>query len=139
VDGLGGEPAPPDSARPQARRLRAGRGRSARERRSTCSGRGSIGAPPCNGLLQVSETLLLLGAVQLGVSYWLYARAIRHVTALEAVLIPVIEPLLNPFWVLLALGERPSLQALAGGAIVLAAITLRGVFALRARQMGATS
>ena len=83
--------------------------------------------------------LLLLGSVQLGFSYWLYARAIRHVTALEAVLIPVIEPLLNPFWVLLALGERPSLQALIGGAIVLTAITVRGVLALRARQMGATS
>ena len=83
--------------------------------------------------------LLLLGSVQLGFSYWLYARAIRHATALEAVLIPVIEPLLNPFWVLLALGERPSLQALIGGAIVLTAITVRGVLALRARQMGATS
>lgn len=83
--------------------------------------------------------LLLLGSVQLGFSYWLYARAIRHVTALEAVLIPVIEPLLDPFWVLLALGERPSLQALIGGAIVLTAITVRGVLALRARRMGATS
>jgi drug/metabolite transporter (DMT)-like permease len=39
--------------------------------------------------------LLVLGIVQLGMSYWLYARAIRHVTALEAVLIPVIEPILN--------------------------------------------
>jgi len=99
-----------------------------------------IGLPWIIGAPALSPTgwaaLLLLGAVQLGVSYWLYARAIRHVTALEAVLIPVIEPLLNPLWVLLALGERPSLQALAGGAIVLAAITLRGVFALRARRGG---
>jgi drug/metabolite transporter (DMT)-like permease len=102
-----------------------------------------IGLPWIIGAPALSPTgwgaLLLLGAVQLGVSYWLYARAIRHVTALEAVLIPVIEPLLNPFWVLLALGERPSLQALAGGAIVLAAITLRGVLALRARGGGVTS
>src|SRR5262249_24016158 len=45
--------------------------------------------------------LLVLGVVQLGLSYLLYARAIMHVTALEAVLIPVLEPILNPLWVLL--------------------------------------
>ena len=78
--------------------------------------------------------LLLLGVVQLGVSYWLYARAIRHVTALEAVLIPVVEPLLNPLWVLLAMGERPSPKALIGGAIVLGAITLRGLAKIRERR-----
>jgi len=79
-------------------------------------------------------SLLLLGVVQLGVSYWLYARAIRHVTALEAVLIPVIEPILNPIWVLLALHERPTPLALAGGAIVLAAATARAAGSIRARR-----
>lgn len=77
--------------------------------------------------------LLVLGSVQLGFSYWLYARAIRHVTALEGVLIPVIEPVLNPLWVLWFLHEQPSRQALAGGAIVLIAITARAVFSLRSR------
>jgi len=69
----------------------------------------------------------LLGTVQLGLSYLFYARAIRHVTALEAVLIPVIEPILNPVWVLLALHERPGRYALLGGAIVLSAVTGRTV------------
>ena len=78
--------------------------------------------------------LLLLGVVQLGVSYWLYARAIKHVTALEAVLIPVIEPILNPLWVLLALREKPAPLALIGGVIVLTAITLRAVAAVRSRR-----
>jgi drug/metabolite transporter (DMT)-like permease len=78
--------------------------------------------------------LLTLGIVQLGVSYWLYARAIRHVTALEAVLIPVIEPILNPIWVLLTLGEKPSLLALLGGGVVLTAVTLRALKSLRAPQ-----
>ncbi|HEX2854570.1 MAG TPA: DMT family transporter [Opitutaceae bacterium] len=76
----------------------------------------------------------LLGVVQLGISYWLYARALRHVTALEAVLIPVIEPILNPLWVLLALGERPAPIALVGGAVVLTAVTLRAVASLRAEK-----
>jgi drug/metabolite transporter (DMT)-like permease len=49
--------------------------------------------------------LLLLGVVQLGIPYILYAKAIKHVTALEAILVPVIEPLLNPVWVLLMLGK----------------------------------
>lgn len=75
--------------------------------------------------------LATLGIVQLGVSYWLYARAIKHVTALEAVLIPVIEPILNPVWVLLALHEKPSPLALVGGAIVLLAVTLRATLSLR--------
>ncbi|MEO7599904.1 MAG: DMT family transporter [Opitutus sp.] len=75
--------------------------------------------------------LLMLGVVQLGVSYWLYARAIKHVTALEAVLIPVIEPILNPVWVLLLMGERPTRLAFAGGLIVLAAVTARAIYSVR--------
>jgi drug/metabolite transporter (DMT)-like permease len=75
----------------------------------------------------------LLGVVQLGLAYLLYAKAIKHVTALEAVLIPVIEPILNPVWVMIAVGERPSPLALAGGAIVLGAVTLRAVVSLRNR------
>jgi drug/metabolite transporter (DMT)-like permease len=80
--------------------------------------------------------LTALGCVQLGVSYWLYARAIRHVTALEAVLIPVIEPLLNPVWVLLVYQEKPSTLALLGGALVLSAVTWRGLSTLRDRGRG---
>lgn len=75
--------------------------------------------------------LLLLGVVQLGLSYILYARAIRHVTALEALLIPVVEPILNPVWALLLIGEKPGKFAIIGGIIVLSAITLRGILVLK--------
>ena len=78
-----------------------------------------------------------LGVVQLGVSYWLYARAIKHVTALEAVLIPVIEPILNPVWVFLAQHERPTPSALLGGGIVLGAVTLRALASVRAGRRSA--
>ncbi|AOS44457.1 EamA-like transporter family protein [Lacunisphaera limnophila] len=81
--------------------------------------------------------LLLLGLVQLGLAYLFYAKAIKHVTALEAVLIPVMEPLLNPLWVLLAFHERPGRFALLGGAIVLGAVTLRAVSGLRAPRPAA--
>lgn len=84
--------------------------------------------PSSDGLIALG----LLGTVQLGVSYWLYARALRHVTAIEAVLVPVVEPILNPVWALLALGEKPGPYALAGGALVLGAVTLRAVASVRA-------
>jgi len=75
--------------------------------------------------------LLALGTLQLGVSYMFYARAIRHVTAMEAVLIPVVEPILNPVWTALVLNERPGPWAMVGGAIVLSAVTFRAIFSIR--------
>lgn len=75
--------------------------------------------------------LAVLGIVQLGVSYALYARAIRHVSALEGVLIPVLEPILNPVWVMLFIGERPGPLALSGGLLVLAAVTWRALHSIR--------
>ena len=83
--------------------------------------------------------LAVLGVVQLGVSYWLYARAIRHVTALEAVLVPVIEPILNPVWVLIFMHEKPTGWALAGGAVVLSAVTIRAIMSVRARRAAAAT
>jgi len=75
--------------------------------------------------------LLALGVVQLGLSYRFYAKAIKHVTALEAVIIPVIEPIFNPLWVLCFFGERPGPLALAGGVLVLGAVTARALAAIR--------
>jgi len=75
--------------------------------------------------------LLLLGICQLGVSYLLYTSAIKHVTALEATLIPVIEPILNPIWVFLALGEFPGPWAFVGSFTVLFAIVGRSVIIAR--------
>lgn len=79
--------------------------------------------------------LLVLGVFQLGLPYLLYSYSIKRVTALEAVLIPVIEPVLNPVWVLLFLGERPGPLALLGGAIVLGAVVVRALIALRAGKV----
>jgi drug/metabolite transporter (DMT)-like permease len=75
--------------------------------------------------------LVLLGVFQLGFSYILYAEAIKHVTALEATLIPVIEPILNPIWVFILLKEQPGAWAILGGIIVILSVTLRGLPAFR--------
>jgi drug/metabolite transporter (DMT)-like permease len=79
--------------------------------------------------------LVVLGVVQLGIPYILYAKAVKHVTALELSIIPVIEPLLNPVWVFLLLGEKPGKWAFAGGIIVLAAVTFRCLIPLRKSQL----
>jgi len=71
--------------------------------------------------------LILAGVIQLGLSQVLYAAAIKHVAALEAILIAVIEPILNPLWVLLIMGEAPGPWALLGGFIVLVSVTIRYV------------
>ncbi|MCX6141118.1 MAG: DMT family transporter [Candidatus Kapabacteria bacterium] len=69
----------------------------------------------------------LLGVFQLGISYVLYAWAIKSVTALEAVLITVLEPLLNPLWVGLFYGEVPSSTVIVGGMIVVGAVVTRNL------------
>ncbi len=69
--------------------------------------------------------LVALGTVQQAAAYLCYAAGIRHATALEGILIPVIEPILSPIWVALVVGEMPGAWALAGGAIVLGAVTAR--------------
>lgn len=73
--------------------------------------------------------ILLLGIFQLGCAYLLYALAIKHISAIEAILIPVIEPLLNPLWVFLFIGEKPSTWALIGGTVVIASVTGRALIA----------
>jgi len=69
----------------------------------------------------------LLGTFQLGLSYVLYSIAIKRVTALEGVLVPIIEPVLNPLWVFLLVGERPGPWAIAGGIIIFITISIRSI------------
>lgn len=79
--------------------------------------------------------LALLGIFQLGLPYLFYAKAIRHVRALDAILIPVVEPILNPLWVLLMTGETPGWLALIGGVIVVGSVVMRGVVGALRNQL----
>ena len=63
--------------------------------------------------------ILALGVFQLGVPYILYALAVRRCSPLSCSLLSMLEPLLNPVWVFLAMGEKPGFFALAGGIIAL--------------------
>lgn len=69
--------------------------------------------------------IVALGCIQIGLAYVLYSIAIKYVTALEASIITMIEPILNPLWVFLLLGEGPGLWSLIGGGVILMAIAAR--------------
>jgi len=72
-------------------------------------------------------TLVYLGVFQIGLAYFLMTRSIRHVPALEASTLLMVEPALNPFWTWLIQGEQPGAAPLVGGVLVLAA-TLGGTW-----------
>ena len=71
---------------------------------------------------QAAAAIVVLGVVQLGIPYVLYGIAVRLCTPLTCSLIGMLEPLFNPLWVLLFVGERPGVWALVGGVIVLGAV-----------------
>jgi drug/metabolite transporter (DMT)-like permease len=77
------------------------------------------------------SALLALGVVQQAIAYLCYAAAIRHARALDVILVPIVEPILSPLWVALAFGEWPGRWALLGGAIVVGAVTARGLITPR--------
>ena len=78
------------------------------------------------GDLRVTQTslaiLVFLGIFQIGLAYFLFARGLKYVTATQASITGMLEPICNPMWVFLFLGERPSPFAIAGAVIVLMAI-----------------
>jgi drug/metabolite transporter (DMT)-like permease len=75
--------------------------------------------------------LALLGVFQIGIPSFLLIYGIKRVTALQTLLTAVLEPIFNPLWVFLFLGEVPGPRALAGGALILVAVTSRSVISLR--------
>jgi drug/metabolite transporter (DMT)-like permease len=63
--------------------------------------------------------LLYLGTLQIGLAYWLVVKALARLSALEASLILLLEPVLNPVWSWMAHGEKPGGFAILGGTLVL--------------------
>ncbi|HEU4828268.1 MAG TPA: DMT family transporter [Gemmatimonadales bacterium] len=69
--------------------------------------------------------IAFLGLFQIGFAYMMLARGIRHVSALEASVLLLVEPALNPLWSWIVHAEAPSAWALAGAAVIFGATTLR--------------
>ena len=67
--------------------------------------------------------IVILGVFQLGIPYVLFAIATRDCPPLAASLIAMLEPLLNPVWVAIFVGEMPGPIALVGAAVIIIAVT----------------
>jgi len=67
-------------------------------------------------------SISFLGIFQAGLASVTFSYGIKRISAVQAMLIAAAEPILNPIWVLIIIGEKPSLTALAGGIIILAAV-----------------
>ncbi len=77
--------------------------------------------------------ILYLGAIQIGFAYWLFAKGLKRLPALEVSLLVLLEPVLNPLWTWLTSGERPSALASTGGAIMIVALAARVLLQRSAR------
>ena len=75
--------------------------------------------------------LVVMGIVQFGVPYYLYSLGLMRVPAYQAALIITIEPVLNPAWTYLAVGEKVPVWTAVGGSIILLALV---IFVWRARR-----
>jgi drug/metabolite transporter, DME family len=68
-----------------------------------------------------------LGVFQIAVAYAFFASGLKRIIAVEASIISLVEPVLNPVWVLIGYGEIPSVTAIIGGLIILTAIIVRSL------------
>lgn len=80
--------------------------------------------------------ILLLGVVQLGIPYVLYALAASKISPLSCSLIGMIEPLLNPIWVAIFYGEMPGLFAVLGGVIVIVSVLIHNIWDEKQSKLG---
>lgn len=70
----------------------------------------------------------LMGVVQMGLPYVIFARAMRDVPVQEAALLTLIEPIANPVWVWLLWGEAVSPTTWIGGGLIIAGLAGRSAF-----------
>jgi drug/metabolite transporter, DME family len=92
--------------------------------------------------IRVEDYALLayLGVVQIGFAYLLFTLAMaRGLRSLDAGIIGYVEPVLNPVWVFLFLGERPSGWAIIGGAIIISSVMVHMLLEARSKRAPASA
>jgi len=80
--------------------------------------------------LKTSDLLMVtfLGVFQIAIAYAFFSAGLKRIYAVEASIISLIEPVLNPVWVFIGYGESPSLYSIIGGCIIILTITLRTLY-----------
>jgi len=76
-----------------------------------------------------------LGVIQIALAYWLFARGLRVLSALEVSLLVLLEPVLNPLWTWILHAEQPGALALTGGALMVVALAARALLERGASPM----
>lgn len=76
-------------------------------------------------------SILFMGIVQMGFAALFFSYGIKRTTAIQAMLTAIIDPIFNPVWVFIVIGERPSLWALLGGGIIISAVVASSIIGNR--------
>lgn len=81
------------------------------------------------GVIIINDLYMVayLGIFQIGIAYVIFSYGLKKVQAIEASLISMIEPVLNPIWTYFGYGEEPSIFAIIGGIIILLAVLIRAL------------
>jgi drug/metabolite transporter (DMT)-like permease len=72
-------------------------------------------------------SILFMGIFQIGTASALFAYGIKRITAAQAMLTASIEPVMNPVWVFVVIGEKPSISVIIGGCLIMAAVVFPAV------------
>jgi len=81
--------------------------------------------------------IAFMGIIQIGFASLLFAYGIKRIPAVKAMLTAMIEPVLNPVWVLLVTGERPAVSALLGGGVIVGAVVASSLIGKRREMVSA--
>jgi len=81
--------------------------------------------------LPVAGAITAMGVFQMGFASILFSYGIKRISAISANLTAVIEPVFNPVWGLLTVGEIPTINSIIGGGIIVAAVTRASIISAR--------
>lgn len=84
--------------------------------------------------LSVLLVMLAAGVFQLGMAYILFSKGIKTTSPVSASIIAMIEPILNPVWVFLLMGERPGALAITGAGVVIVTIAVYNIILVRQQK-----
>jgi drug/metabolite transporter (DMT)-like permease len=79
-------------------------------------------------------SILFLGIVQLGIAYIFFSKGIQNTSAISASLISAVEPILNPVWAMIIIGEKPSLLSVLAGIFVVIVIAAYNIIKAKTEQ-----
>jgi drug/metabolite transporter (DMT)-like permease len=82
--------------------------------------------------------ILWLGVFQIGLAYFLFQAAVRRITAVEASLLSLIEPVLCPLWAWLFVADRPPFASIIGGAVILAGLVVHTLWKAQMEKRNGT-